>query len=756
MQTFADTFTPRRVSQRADPAISLIGPRPESNFDTRQQAQAADQVKRFRLWNYIAIDANAEKASEAIPNVARVSRTAPRPSRQRQRFLRQFYPGILKQDLDDADPVPDNHPLVGLINHINSEDWWATFCYETLVFYQLTGAFYWWVIPNAFGLPAELWVIPTHWIRPEYSRGGELLKWIVTPNGDRRQEFDLPPDEVICGAKKSPHSKLSPLSPVDVGAEWIINSELIEKARHSTYKLGNFQNILLQMDGEIHKEPPEEEFLRRIENKFMARYAGVQNMNRPIVMPPGMEAVPFGVKPNEMILTEVSDQIRDFVLALHRVPRAIAGLAHDLNKASIQGANLIWCEHKIIPLQRMLAGFMTHKLASRFESGLVVWFDDCRPADAEQEREEVKLDWSMGAISPDERRLSRNYPALETDASQKTYLPMSLVSLDEAGAPPPEPEPATDPEADPENPDDGDDDDTATEKEKDEGETEDGEDQRVRLRHARAVRQSKRRARVLKRFQRLHERSEKQSQRALNKFWDARIAHAQAVMDKTPEDQLPHLSELLPPDVFQQEFNKSMQRHWLTQFVRGVEFERSALDLPQSQSIKFAGSDDLPDISVDYPPTMRKRMADFLKTRVQGVWSKVAKTTHKAIEAAVSKSLEAGKHIREIRQQIMETLQVSKKQATVIARTEATASLNAGQQALREEEDVPNKEWIATIDAKTRETHAAADLQIVENGKPFLVGGYAMQHPGDSSGGAPAEEIIQCRCCATGTFEELE
>src|SRR5690606_5073977 len=180
---------------------------------------------------------------------------------------------------------------------------------------------------------------------------------------------------------------------------------------------------------------------------------------------------------------------------------------------------------------------------------------------------------------------------------------------------------------------------------------------------------------------------------------------------------------------------------------------RRALGLPREQSVKFAEGE-LPDISVEFPPTMRRRMAEYLRQKTQAVWQMVRNTTKKSLDRLIGKSLNEGKGVREIRNQIMDELGKSKKEAITIARTEATASLNAGQQALRDEEDVPNKQWIATVDGLTRETHSATDLEIVPNGQPFLVGGYPMNHPGDGSLGAPAEEIVNCRCCATGTFEE--
>lgn len=89
--------------------------------------------------------------------------------------------------------------------------------------------------------------------------------------------------------------------------------------------------------------------------------------------------------------------------------------------------------------------------------------------------------------------------------------------------------------------------------------------------------------------------------------------------------------------------------------------------------------------------------------------------------------------------------------AKMIARTESTGAANyAALQALAEEGAVA-KEWIAAHDARTREEHAAADGQIVALGKPFDIGGYQLQMPGDPA--APAHLTINCRCTIVGSDE---
>lgn len=97
--------------------------------------------------------------------------------------------------------------------------------------------------------------------------------------------------------------------------------------------------------------------------------------------------------------------------------------------------------------------------------------------------------------------------------------------------------------------------------------------------------------------------------------------------------------------------------------------------------------------------------------------------------------------------------------ATVIARTEVIGANNAGAAGAAAANAVmfgtgPEtvaKEWLATSDHRTRESHSAADGQVVIGlNTPFVVGGSWLQYPGDPSG--PAREVVNCRCTPLYTY----
>jgi len=60
--------------------------------------------------------------------------------------------------------------------------------------------------------------------------------------------------------------------------------------------------------------------------------------------------------------------------------------------------------------------------------------------------------------------------------------------------------------------------------------------------------------------------------------------------------------------------------------------------------------------------------------------------------------------------------------------------------------------WVASNGERTRDTHRAADGQMVGMNDTFTVGGSELRYPGDPNG--PAAEVINCRCAVV--FEIID
>lgn len=120
----------------------------------------------------------------------------------------------------------------------------------------------------------------------------------------------------------------------------------------------------------------------------------------------------------------------------------------------------------------------------------------------------------------------------------------------------------------------------------------------------------------------------------------------------------------------------------------------------------------------------------------------------KLINGAVMQGILQGESIPKIAKRLSQCTDMTQAAAVRNARTMTTAAENRGRQ--NGMEDARNlgirmkKEWLATRDARTRDSHASANGQQAEVDKPFVVGGYNLMFPADPSG--PAHEVYNCRC----------
>jgi SPP1 gp7 family putative phage head morphogenesis protein len=131
----------------------------------------------------------------------------------------------------------------------------------------------------------------------------------------------------------------------------------------------------------------------------------------------------------------------------------------------------------------------------------------------------------------------------------------------------------------------------------------------------------------------------------------------------------------------------------------------------------------------------------------------INKTTTEELERVLGPVLKASiergdsigntvKALMEVADDIFDTL--DKSRAELIARTESASSMGFGSFATYKIEGVEKKEFLATRDERTRESHAEADGQIVGIDEKFNVGGEMMDFPGDPE--ASAKNVCNCRC----------
>ena len=153
---------------------------------------------------------------------------------------------------------------------------------------------------------------------------------------------------------------------------------------------------------------------------------------------------------------------------------------------------------------------------------------------------------------------------------------------------------------------------------------------------------------------------------------------------------------------------------------------------------------DNPEVMPYYPPEKA------LKRGIDLAYGK------KQISASVTSSILQGKSIPGIAKDLQTRMtDMNKSSAVRTARTAVTGAQNAGRMdsyvAAEKMGIKVRKEWLATIDGRTRHSHAMLDGKVVDKGKKFENG---CMFPGDPNG--PPWEVYNCRCTLIAAVDGVD
>lgn len=144
------------------------------------------------------------------------------------------------------------------------------------------------------------------------------------------------------------------------------------------------------------------------------------------------------------------------------------------------------------------------------------------------------------------------------------------------------------------------------------------------------------------------------------------------------------------------------------------------------------------------------RVKKFIDKKAFKFAYEVNDTTKKKLRKTLTEGVKEGEGVKELSKRVADTFNVRRGAETErIARTEVlSASNGADLEAYNQSGVVEKKEWLTTMDDRTRDWHAMMDGEVVGINKKFSNG---LMFPGDPS--APADEIINCRCTTLPVIE---
>lgn len=582
-----------------------------------------------------------------------------------------------------------NHPFSELLKTVNPFSNRFELMTITQIFLELTGNSYWWLPRNNLRIPQNIWHIPAHWVKIVPDEKDFIAGYVVQVPG-MGVPIPFPEDEIIHFKFPSPFDLFYGASPLFAAAFGIdLNNEI--KRWGINFFLNNAQpSGVLYTEDSLNPEG-----YQRLRESWNKKYRGAENAGKIAILEGGLKYQQTGSTLKDAKFEDVSREIRDEILAIFGVPASKLGLVEDVNRANADANDYTYQKETVEPRLILLEEKINEKIMPIYDTNLICKFDTPVPEDREFRLREKQINIQSGFSSIDEERATEG---LEPYNLPETSVPLIPFSLTPAGQPKPSLQPGFAPEEE-----------------------------------AKSIIEKKRNSKW-EIFAQITAPQERLFAIAIKRYFQLQHGEVMRNLNKyktTSQAVTKDLSDYIL-------FNLNEQNEKLK--IISIPNIRNAFVAGLNLGITDTGS--AIDFNLFEPTIMREVMQ-----RANFVAEKINIGTADLLKNALQEGLAKGESIDDVAKRIDNIFKFSEDYRSVrIAQTEIIGATNNGQIRSYIEAGIEAKEWLTARDERVRDSHRI-DGQVVNITESFRTNlGSHLQYPGDRSSGAPAEDLINCRC----------
>ena len=663
---------------------------------------------------------------------------------------------VLKQDSQGEKIEIREHPLAELMKRPNPRAGGARF-FEQLVVYLLVSGSNYILKVEGGGKTRGLYNLRPDLVSLRKENDPDS-GWVYTPDPNRpeKKTFYLP-EEILPLHIFDPLDEYSGLSPIEVAGLTIEQSNFSRKWNRNLLKNNARPTGLLKATGNVMQLTKEQ--VEQIESKFAEKYSGFGNAGRIPVLSGSLDWVQTGMSPGEMEGSagqKVSDRLTSFTMG---VASQLLGDTEASTFSNYAEARKSLYQENIIPLMTWLRDELNYWIVKDFGDGLTLDFqrdqiDALQEDRAMQWRRVGQADW----MTIDEKREATGMDKLDSPAGGAIVTAKGVIITADgevvgvgSGMP-----------LDGDVPD------------KEEGSSGQGGAEGESSAPQPEVKDiaPKFKAFNLTTTEEMvaHGKAFDGDRDQFVERWDKKFAKRllnenRSIMDAVRGESSVEGIKKAVDAVLKGDY-KDWEKDYKDLYMEvGEHFARrifaalpKGMPVPNAKMIEQAvmcknwKQDDEEEIFVVRPfeEEMDKYLKGFAATRITGI----DRVTVSRIRDQLAEGVSEGEDIRQLAGRIDGMLERTyAHRAETVARTEVINASNAGSHLGAKITGVAKtKTWLSILDGRTRTDHfTPADLgglsgQVKKFKEPFTIKGFQLMWPGDSSLGAPAYEVINCRC----------
>ena len=642
----------------------------------------------------------------------------------------------------------EQHELLDLLAKPNDMMSGSQLIEISSIYLSLLGNCYWYKARNGANQVIELWLMRPDLTTIVPAKDGSVKFYKFTSGG---KQTNYPAEDVIQFKEPDPLSDYYGYSAVQSAMETIRADVYAKKWNTKFFYNSARPDAILTTKEKIGKEDREE-----IRQKWTSKYGGWENSQKVAVLSHGLDYKQISVTQKDMDFANMRIANRDDVLMALQVPKSVIGVTDDVNRANADAGIYVFLSETIKPKMRKLADNLNQFLVNEFDGDLFLSFIDPTPKDKEsQDDHYIKAHNKW--LTTNEIRIEQGYEPIE--GGDVIYQPFSLSALGQS--------------------------DEGNSDEDNKGFIKIGKDFKAKDFFAREKKQ--RLAEIYKKAVRGNKfiRTKDKLVKDITTQVAQKVKSAMQTKGLTT-DQKDVLWKLFDERL------KGWERKWratVRTLLRGQE-KRALKLLKDSDLAKEVKSKDLGllDFEIEVSIFSKKAkpiiknivdeagnlalkevgekaftkefqiadpvVAEWIDLKTIKFAKEVNETTIKKLKNTLAEGVLEGESITELGKRVSALYELRRSSgANTVARTETLSANNSGTLfGYKQSKVVEKKEWLATRDKRTRDSHSQLDGKIIGIDKNFNVNGVSLEYPGDPKG-TPAE-IINCRCTIIPVISE--
>lgn len=307
----------------------------------------------------------------------------------------------------------ERHPLLDLLNRGNPNFPGQVALQVTQEHLDIVGEAFWLKERDASGRTVHLWPVPPTWVRDVPNRSNPCFR--IDFHG---AEHEVPAADVIVFKEPDPANPYGRGS----GIARALADELETDEFAARHMRQTFQNrarpdfIVTPPDGmKLQTEQVE-----RLKQSWMEKTRGVLRAGVPLFLPQSMKFTPISQTFENLQLIDLRLQGRDFTLQVYGMPPEKMGINTHSNRATIEGADLIFAKEVLLPRQDHLRAVLQTQLVPEFDPSLILDFES--PVMEDRKHKQLVMKATPWAFTVNEHRARAGEASLG-EAGEVFFVP---------------------------------------------------------------------------------------------------------------------------------------------------------------------------------------------------------------------------------------------------------------------------------------------------------------------------------------------